>query len=252
MMRLMNLSGQQPNAISEIAAMPPSSVSAFRWEAQRERIFAWLRDQGGSGFAEDFKGATMLMHMKVPGYVRFVCHALRDILNGLPAVIAKEERKQVQYPQRLDRIFTRWATEKLPRGPIVASSGVLEEQVTGRFVAVTISAELVEQLAELLNEHEQGRARGRNNPLTFLEAAIPESAGRPDLLAMPRAQWKALQDDALHLVHENGGGCDKDDEAACASLFQRFETLLSSLSSFAGSYYHSLENLDAILEEANS
>jgi hypothetical protein len=229
--------------------MSPASGFTFRWDVQRERIYTWLRDQGAAGFAESFKGAAMLMHGKGPGYVRFVSHALRDILNGFPAVITREDRKQVQYVHLLNRILVRWAAEKLPRGPIQGSSGALEGEAAGRFIAATISAELVQELAELLNEHEQGRVRGKDNPLTFLEACIPESAGRVDLLAMPRLQWKALQQDARQLTHENGAGCDKDDEAACADLFQRFETLLSSL---AGSYYNSLENIDAILEQANS
>jgi hypothetical protein len=248
----MNPSGQQPTSLSESAAMPAASVSAFRWDSRCERIYGWLREKGGRGFAETYKGAAMLMYSKGPGYVRFIAHALRDILNRFPAVFTKEEGGRVEYVQRLNRISARWSEEKLPRVPIVASSGALEPQVTGRFDAVTISAELVEQLVDLINEHAQGRARSQDNPLTFLETCIPESAGRPDLLALPRTQWKLLQKDAVHLTHENGGGCDEDDEAACASLFQRFETLLSSLGSLAGSYYHSLENLDAILEEANT
>jgi hypothetical protein len=250
-MKPMSVSDQQPTALSESAVMPAASVSAFRWDGQSKRIYGWLREQGGLGFAENYKGAAMLMYTKWPGYVRFVSHALRDILNRFPAVMTKEEVGRVEYVQQLDRILAGWTAEKLPRGPIVTSSGALEAQVTGRFVAVTISPKLAEQLVELLDDHEQGRARSVDNPLRFLEICIPESAGRPDLLASPREQWKLLQKDAVHLTHENGGGCDEEDEAACTSLFQRFEMLLSSLSNLAGSYYQSLENLDAILEEAN-
>lgn len=247
----MSISGQQPP--TSITDSPPAAAAvgggACRWDAQRERIYSWLRDQGGAGFAEAYKGAVILMHSQSPAYVRFVCHALRDITNGLPAAIAKQKRKQVQYPELVGEILAQWTTEKLPRGPIAVASMALEEQVSGRFAEVTISAELVERIAALLNEHEQGRARGKGNPLTFLEASIPESAGRPDLLAIPRAQWKALHGEAQHDAHENGHGCDADKEAACANLFNRFETMLSSL---AGSYYHSLENIDAILDEANA
>ena len=238
---------------SSITSLPPETgvagISTFRWDAQRARIYSWLGDQGGVGFAEAFKGAAMVMHSKPSAYVRFVCHAIRDITNGLPAMIAKQQRKQVQYQQLVSGIFAQWETEKLPRSPITTANAVLEERVSGRFTDVTISAELVEKIGTLLNEHEQGRARGKENPLTFLEASIPESAGRPDLLAIPRAQWKALHDDAQDDAHENGHGCNAEDEADCANLFSRFETLLSSL---AGSYYRSLENLDAILEEANA
>jgi|GEM_PF-6221355 len=223
-------------------------VSAIRWDAQRERIYSWLRDQGGRGFAEAFKGAALLMHLKPPAYVRFVCHALRDITNGLPAVIAKTERKQVQYHQLMDQILAQWTIERLPRGPIAITNVALEQQVSGRFEEVTISAALVEKFATLVNEHEQGRARGKENPLSFLETSIPEIAGRADLLEIPRAQWKALQADAQQDAHENGNGCSVEDEAACANLFARFESLLASI---AGSYYLSLENIDAILEEAN-
>jgi hypothetical protein len=235
-------------ADSRLGAEAPGLTGA-RWDVQRERIYSWLRDQGGPGFADAFKGAAMLMHSKPPAYVRFVCHVVRDITNGLPAVIAKRERKQVQYHQLMDEIFAEWTAERLPRGPMGVTNVALEQQVTGRFEEVTISAELVEKIATLLNEHEQGRARGKENPLSFLEASIPEIAGRADLLAIPRAQWKALHADAQHDAHENGKGCNADDEAACANLFTRFESLLGSL---AGSYYLSLENIDAILDEANA
>jgi hypothetical protein len=249
--RAMSISGQSQT--TSFTDSPATTVAGgtgvFRWDAQRERIYSWLRDQGGVGFAETFKGAAVLMHSKTPSYVRFVCHALRDITNGLPASISKQKRKQVQYHDRVGELLVKWTTEKLPRGPIAVSDVALERQVSGKFTEVTISGELVEIIAILLNEHEQGRARGKENPLTFLEASIPESAGRPDLLAIPRAQWKAIHGEAQHDAHENGHGCDADKEAACANLFDRFETMLSSL---AGSYYHSLENIDAILDEANA
>jgi hypothetical protein len=247
----MSTSGQtQPISIADSRIGPAApGVSAVRWDVQRERIYSWLRDQGGLGFAEAFKGAAMLMHSKPPAYVRFVCHALRDIANGIPAAITKQERKQVQYHQLMDGVLAQWTIERLPRGPIAVTNVAVEQQVSGRFEEVTISAELVEKIATLLNEHEQGRARGKENPLGFLEASIPESAGRPDLLAIPRTQWRALHDDAQHDAHENGHGCNADDEATCANLFTRFESLLGSL---AGSYYLSLENIDAILDQANA
>jgi hypothetical protein len=247
----MSTSGQtQPISIadSRISNAEPG-ISSVRWDAQRERIYIWLRDRGGPGFAEAFKGAAMLMHSKPPAYVRFVFHALRDITNGIPAVIAKQRRKQVQYPQFMDEILEQWTKESLPRGPILAADVTVEQQVSGRFEKAIISVELVEMIATLLNEHEQGRARGKGNPRSFFAASIPESAGRPDLLAIPTAQWKTLHADAQHGAHENGEGCDADDEASCAELFTRFESLLSSL---AGSYHVSLENIDAILDEANA
>lgn len=148
----------------------------------------------------------------------------------------------------MDQILMQWTTERLPRGPIATSNVAPGQQVSGRFQDVTISAALVEKLATLLKKHEQGRARGRENPLSFLETSIPEIAGRADLLEIPRAQWKALQADAQQDAHENGDGCSAEDEAACANLFTRFESLLESI---AGSYYVSLEKIDAILEEAN-
>lgn len=248
----MSLSGQtQPTSVT--LSPPGNNVEGpggFRWDAPRERIHSWLRDQGGPGYAESFKGAAMLMHLKPPAYVRFVCHALRDITNGLPALIAKEKRAQAQYHQLLDRIVVRWNEEQLPRGPIALTNVAPEEQRTGgKFDPVTISAEITEMIADLLNQHEQGRARAKENPLAFLKTSIPESAGRPDLLAIPGNQWKELHDEALRRAHENGKGCDARDEADCANLLDRFETLLSSL---AGSYYRSLENIDAILDEANA
>lgn len=245
----MTTSGQTQPISSADSSLGTGTAGIVRWDVQRERIYSWLQDQGGRGFAEAFKGAAMLTHSKPPAYVRFVCHALRDILNGLPAAISKEQRKQVQYRHLVDKILAQWTTEGLPRGPIAATNVALEQQVIGRFEEVTISAEMVARISTLLNEHEQGLARGKENPLTFLEASIPESAGRPDLLAIPRAQWKALQADAQQDAHENGHGCTADDEIACEDLFARFESLLSAL---AGSYYLSLENIDAILEEANA
>lgn len=247
----MSISGQmQPISIadSQIGAAAPD-IGTVRWDAQRERIYFWLRDRGGPGFAEAFKGAAMLMHSKSPNYVRFVCHALRDIMNGIPAVVAKQKRKQVQYPQFMDRILAQWTKESLPRGPILAADATVEQQVSGRFEKAIISLELVEMIATLLNEHEQGRERGKGNSLIFLEASIPESAGRPDLLVIPGTQWKTLHEDAQHGTHENGEGYDADDETSCAELFTRFESLLSSL---AGSYHVSLEKIDAILDEANA
>lgn len=88
----MSTPGQTPPIVISDSEVETVSlgVSSIRWDAGRERIYSWLRDQGGPGFAEAFKGAALLMQLKPPAYVRFVCHALRDITNGLPAVIAKK------------------------------------------------------------------------------------------------------------------------------------------------------------------
>ena len=71
---------------------------------------------------------------------------------------------------------------KATRSSIAPANVTLEEQVSGRFSEVTISAELVEKIGKLLNEHEQGLARGKGNPFTFLKPVSRRALAVPTSL----------------------------------------------------------------------
>src|SRR5437762_11006012 len=127
--------GKEPEAAG--APLPDS------WSDRGERIYRWLRDKGAPSFAETYKGAVINLHNRYPGYVRCVCHNVRDVINGLPAQIVGLKRPRVEYVELVGDLGSQWDTQKLPRVPPVAGPTEPSPTIKGNFTDLTIHGSIV-------------------------------------------------------------------------------------------------------------
>ena len=75
-------------------------------------VFNWLNEQLRLPvYAEVYKGACDLLYRKSPGYIVFVCHAGRDLMNGLAPAVTGKDRQQAQYVNFFDDLENRWKNE---------------------------------------------------------------------------------------------------------------------------------------------
>ena len=73
------------------------------------RIYKWINDTLQlSVYADLYAGAAILLKQKPPGYMTFVAHAGRDLMNGLARTVRGDKRQQVPYANHLDRIKSVW------------------------------------------------------------------------------------------------------------------------------------------------
>jgi hypothetical protein len=228
---------------------PTSGGVPSYWSEKRERICRWLCDKGASSFAETYKGAVIILHHRHPGYVRFVCHGVRDIINGLPALLARLERPQVDYVKLVGDLESQWDGRKLPRLPPVINSAEPGPTIKGNFPDATIPGSIIARVVNLLNEHNSGRVRATENPFRFFEVCAPENKNRRELIAPMVGRWREMQGVFKRNVHESGA---RDLLKAADEVTRAFGVFEEILSSFATGFYEQMEVLDEILENANS
>jgi hypothetical protein len=67
---------------------PHPADASVHWPRKRRDLLEWLRKTSPS-LAEIYEGAVVLLFdRQVPGFSRFVSHAVREIRNRLPGVIS--------------------------------------------------------------------------------------------------------------------------------------------------------------------
>ncbi|MEG5006168.1 hypothetical protein QUB17_21335 [Microcoleus sp. B5-C4] len=84
------------------------SASPEYWTTVRQSIYSWLYENAPS-LAQLYKGAVFLIFEKpIPGRLRFVAHAVREIRNRLPDYFGVQNGETVKYKKELDQLSETW------------------------------------------------------------------------------------------------------------------------------------------------
>ena len=206
---------------------------------EQRRVYEWLNnDLELPVFAEAYKGAATLIKQKPAGYVSFVAHAGRDLMNGLASTVAGIKSERVQYPQHIDKLQDDWREEWRISNEL--SSEVAER---GHFIPVGVC----QKISNLIDEHKSGRIRSSEaNSLffsTFLDYADIDRI--PDNFI---SEWKSAKKWFLSHAHLRGKPFRTD---ASTALVKHFNCLDGYLYIAATSQYERLKDLNEILETTN-
>jgi hypothetical protein len=158
------------------------------WNEKRQRIYDWMVANDQISFADLYKGAVINLCTRTPGYVRFVSHAVRDLMNGMAASKKEINRGQTQYVQIVNTLFVSWSKHNLPRG---SESFEAADSVVTESPDLLIPNEVVGHIQTLLREHEQGRRRSEDSPYLFFEMFLPNAVSR-DAIPEPYPTQDAL------------------------------------------------------------
>lgn len=203
------------------------------------RIYKWINDTLQlSVYADLYAGAAILLKQKPPGYMTFVAHAGRDLMNGLARTVRGDKRRLVPYVNHLDRIKAVWEDRW------GASNGFSEsEQPSYQEIP---RATLV-KLQALIDEHRKGQDRSKEtNEIffsTFLNYSDKEKA--PENFV---GEWKEAKDWFLKHAHARKAIFARE---AVTQIEKHFSFLESMLDVAAGSQYERIKGLDEILAETN-
>lgn len=203
------------------------------------RVYDWLKnDLSLPVFAEAYKGAAILIDQKPAGYVSFVAHAGRDLMNRLASTVAGIKSEGVQYQQHIDKIQGDWQDEwRFSRelSPEMAEKGHL------------IPVDVCQRISTLIDEHKSGRMRSSEADGLFFSTFLDYS----DRDKIPRnflSEWKAAKGWFLSHVHLRDqpfrAGTDDD-------LVKHFNCLDGYLYIAASSQYDRLKGLNEILDATN-
>lgn len=203
----------------------------------QQQIFEWLNDVLHLPvYADAYKGAVCLLKMKAPGYVTFVSHTGRDILNSLPQTVAGITNLQVQYVDLVNKLQNKWQDKW--RGQGLTSSHHDE-------IGHTIPFKVCDMVTELIKEHEEGRKRSQGKGEFFLNTFLGES----DIDRIPNLRkWK----EAKRFFEEFNHLRETDFPSETLSQVEEyFKVLEDFLFIAATSEYSRIRSLNEILEQAN-
>jgi hypothetical protein len=227
--------------------MPARDDAEDYWTERRRELRVWF-ERNARSLGELYEGSLkILFEPNFPGKTRFVAHAVREIRNRLPDVIAgKKGGSRVDYVSRCDLISKEWnkagfsSDGKLPTAVLDGQS--LQES------DIPIPSPLFKIIAILIKDHVEAREKPSEAQLRLFEAIAPENQKLRDALRPVVDQWLKVTEWSVKKVHYSG---TKDEGVDLEYIIRQFELFEASLSSIIQSFFKGIEELDEILEDAN-
>ena len=232
------------------AAQPPgnnvldATALPSCWTPTRIEIKAWMRRNAPS-LAELYEGAVTLLYInRVPGQIRFVAHAVREIRNRLPDTISgpTKKRPRLDYTNRLDGIVKLSGAEML----IADVGGNTAPKNT---TTINIDRKLASEFAKLIQDHITTRTKPLDAARRLFESIAPDNTPLPETLIPVIQQWFNTTEWFMKRAHDPGCTDEYDHEQEFRHHFSIFESTLAAL---IRPFFDTLEDLDAILEDANT
>ncbi len=203
----------------------------------QQQIFEWMKDTLNLPvYADAYKGAVCLLEEKAPGFVTFVSHTGRDILNSLPQTVAGITNPRVQYKDLVNNLQKKWQDEW--RGQGFTSSQPDEK-------GHMIPYDVCDMVTVLIKEHEDGHQRSQEKGEFFLNTFLGFSdKDRIDNLK----KWK----EAKRFFEEFNHLSEKEFTSETLAKVERYFKILEEFLYIAAtSEYSRIRSLDEILEQAN-
>lgn len=206
---------------------------------EQNRVYDWLNDDLSLPvFAEAYKGAANLLSEKPAGYISFVAHAGRDLMNILASTVAGIKSGRVQYQQHIDKLQYDWRDEW-------RLSGDLSQETVEK--GHLIPTEVCQRITDLIEEHKSGRVRSSEADGLFFSTFLDYS----DKDKIPHnflSEWKSAKDWFLKHAHlrEKPFRAETDGD-----LVKHFSCLDGYLYIAASSQYERLRSLNEILDATN-
>jgi hypothetical protein len=231
----------------ELERTPFIDAKLTCWTAIRLELLAWLR-RNAPPLAELYQGAVLLMYeVSIPGKVRFISHSVREIRNRLPDIFSGMEKGgNLQYKNRLDELAKVWKESASNVGGANFSTETIDIETSP---GIVIPSRLYRLIENLVDDHTRIRTTRKDAAIRLFETIAPENQPLQKTLLPIVMQWLDVTEWFMKKTHVSNKLDADYDEQEFQSQFDLFESLLYAL---VGSFYSTLEELDEILEEANS
>ena len=206
---------------------------------KQEVVFNWLNDELQLPvYADVYKGACGLLYRKSPGYIVFVCHAGRDLMNGLAPTVRGRKRLQAEYVNFFDDLQNHWKD-------VWGAQGLNERDQTRK--GHCIPYEICGKVKDMISEHKAGRLRPREVAVLFYTTFLGYDE---NVEVSPNSieEWLATRQWFLDFTHL---GDDDLPEDVSTEIIQHFQTLDNLLHIAATSAFGRMRIINEILEKAN-
>lgn len=206
----------------------------------QQTVFVWINDNLKLPvFAEAYKGALDLLNKKPAGYITFVSHAGRDLMNLLASAVKGIKGDRVQYGKFVDEFKDDWKDEWGGEG--------FNTTENNNGITHPIPNEICKKIKGLVDEHKVGNLRSEDKGTlfftTFLDYSNKESV--PENLVKEWRTAKKCFEKYTHL-RKKGFSMEAPDEVE--RHFHNFDNLLYAA---AETDIEQLRSIHEILEETN-
>jgi hypothetical protein len=219
------------------------------WTQRRQRVHDWLKRNAPS-LAELYVGVVEMLYTQdppIPGWSRFVAHAVREIRNRLPdAVAGRKVAERLDYVSRLDAIVAIW--EPVELSEMIALNATADAAVTpGQTIGV--KRRVYDLVSALTRAHLEARERPKEAAWRLFEALAPETTDQCASLEPTINQWLSITSWFQGNAHDQG----KEDRIYDRDEYRRkFETCETTLTSLIQDFFKTTDELDKILEDTNT
>ena len=206
---------------------------------EQQNVFDWLNDTlQVPVFAEAYKGALDLLDKKPPGYITFVAHTGRDIMNLLARTITRTEGGLVQYCTHVNKLQAKWQPEWGDQGLTTSDNAQMGH---------LIPYDICQIIKDLIADHETGQERENMADSLFFRTFLDYD----DKDRIPQnflKEWKAAKKWFVAHTHLRKKRFDGDAPSEVAKHFQTLDGLLYVA---ASSEFKRIKGIHEILEETN-
>ena len=219
-------------------------------DEQQDRVNEWLEAKHPV-LHELYRSLCALVYREeIPGQARLIAHCIREIRNVLLSHIVAEESRQLQYSKELDAIAREWAKTG-PKLDGITGDGNPTATPASTGSNVQIDVGLATQIYRLIEQHNSTRDTNFEKTTRLFEnfqITNPEGATS---LAVLAKNWKDLVDYFVSIVHER---IRTDSDLISDEFVRNVHTFEQSMHHFATApaFFEGLEEIDEILEQANS
>ena len=206
----------------------------------QQTVFDWLNDDLELPvYAEAYKGALDFLNKKSPGYISFVSHTGRDLMNGLVSAVKGIKRQQVQYVQLVNGFKDDWKNEWGGEG-----FNTIEDNDENEHL---IPNEICKNIKKLIDEHTVGRLRSEETDSSFFTTFLdyPDKESIPKNISQEWQHARRWFNAHAHLRE------DEFEIQVSNEVDRHFRNLDGFLYAAAGSELEQLRSIHEILEEAN-
>ena len=209
---------------------------------EQQRIFHWISNELELPvFADVFKGAVFSLSLRSSGYITFVAHAGRDIMNGLARESRGDKRVQINYQRYVGDVEEVW-NDKWGGSAISFDD---EEPPS-----YEIPNEVCKKVKALIDSHKTGRERSEFTDRLF----FVEFLDYDDIKNIPKnyeMEWRRTRKWFLEHAHIRRNEYEPEVGEEIIEHFQTLETYLHTAASAAYSRFKQIQELDEILAQAN-
>jgi hypothetical protein len=215
--------------------LPP--VCPVYWTKTRQEIHYWL-NLNTSSLANLYEGAVHLIFgIQIPGRLRFISHAVREIRNRLPDSIPKITER-LEYKNEVQNLADIWESNGFG----------LDEIPLGR-EEITINSQVFSKIQQLIKKHKAVPHNNKKRTFLFFELCISENKLDQNILDPIVNHYWEITEWFMEQTHDSGKlKLDPDDLKIC----HQFELFESFLATFSQNFYTTVDKLDEILQEDNS